>query len=134
MIQYRIPLVDALFLGCKEVVGGIENFNLLDFVSAGDGVNDIHPIGHMTENGVFAVKVGCGHVGDEELASIGPWAGIGHGKNTRAIMLEPAVDFVFKAVARSTAACAGGIAALNHELLDDAMEGVQRVLLQEIIF
>jgi hypothetical protein len=56
VIQHRIPLVDALFLGCKEVVGGIENFNLLNFVATSDGVHDIHPIGHMTENGVFAVK------------------------------------------------------------------------------
>lgn len=123
VIQHRIPLVDALFLGCKEIVSGIENFNFLDFVSACDGVHDIHPIGHITENGVFAVKVGCGHVGDEELASIGPWAGIGHGENTGAVVFEPSVDFVFKAVAGSAAAGAGGIAALDHELLDDAMEG-----------
>ena len=123
VIQHRVPLVDALFLCRKEVVSGIENFNLLNFVATGDGVHGIHPIRHMTEDGVFAVKVGCGHVGDEELASIGPWAGIGHGKNTWAIVFEPAVDFVFKAVAGSAAACAGGIAALNHELLDDAMEG-----------
>ena len=73
MIQHRIPLVDALFLSRKEVVGGIENFNLLNFVAAGDGVHDIHPIGNMTKDGVFSVKVRCGHVGDEELASIGPW-------------------------------------------------------------
>ncbi len=134
MIQHRIPLVDALFLSRKEVVSGIENFNFLNFVAASDGVHSIHPIGHMTENGVFAVKVGCGHVGDEELASIGPWAGIGHGKNTGAVVFEPSVDFVFKAVAGSAAACAGGISALDHKLLDDAMEGVRRVLLQEIIF
>ena len=123
VIQHRVPLVDALFLSRKEIVGGIENFNLIDFVAASDGVHDIHPIGHMTEDGVFAVKVGCGHVGDEELASIGPRAGIGHGENTGTIVFEPSVDFVFKAVARSAAACAGGIAALDHELLDDAMEG-----------
>ena len=123
VIQHCIPLVDALFLSRKEVVGGIENFNLLDFVAAGDGVHDIHPISDMTEDGVFAVKVRCGHVGDEELASIGPWAGIGHGKNTGAVVFEPSVDFVFKAVAGSAAASAGRIAALDHELLDDAMEG-----------
>jgi hypothetical protein len=134
VIQHRIPLVDALFLGCKEIVSGIENFNFLNFVAAGDGVHDIHPISHMTENGVFAVKVGCGHVGDEELASIGPWTSIGHGENAGTIVFEPSVDFVFKAVAGSAAASAGGIAALDHELLDDAMEGVRRVLLQEIIF
>ncbi len=52
MIQYRIPLVDSLFLNRKEVVGGIENFNLLNFVATSDGVHDIHPIGHMTEDGV----------------------------------------------------------------------------------
>ena len=123
VIQHRIPLVDALFLSRKEVVGGIENFNFLDFVAAGDGVHDIHPISDMTEDGVFAVKVRCGHVGDEELASIGPRARIGHGKNTGAAVFEPSVHFVFKAVAGSAAACAGGIAALDHELLDDAMEG-----------
>ena len=134
VIQHRIPLVDALFLSSKEVVSGIENFNLLNFVAAGDGVHDIHPIRHMTEDGVFSIKVRCGHVGDEELASIGPWTRIGHGENTGPIVFEPSVHFVFKAVAGSAAACAGGIAALDHELLDDAMEGVRRVLLQEIIF
>ena len=56
MIQHRIPIVDALFLSRKEVVGGIENFNLLDFVTAGDGVHGIHPIGDMTKDGVFAIK------------------------------------------------------------------------------
>ncbi len=56
VIQHRIPLVDALFLSRKEVVGGIENFNLLNFVAAGDGVHGIHPIGHMTENSVFSIK------------------------------------------------------------------------------
>ena len=56
MIQYRIPLVDALFLSSKEVVSGIENFNLLNFVSACDGVHGIHPIGNMTKDGVFDVK------------------------------------------------------------------------------
>ena len=75
-----------------------------------------------------------GHVGDEELASIGPWTRIGHGENTGTIVFEPSVHFVFKAVAGPAAACAGGIATLDHELLDDAMEGVRRVLLQEIIF
>ncbi len=50
VIQHRIPLVDALFLSRKEVVGGIENFNLLNFVSACDGVHRIHPIGDMTED------------------------------------------------------------------------------------
>ena len=89
VIQHRIPLVDALFLSRKEVVSGIENFNFLNFVAAGDGVHDIHPIGDMTEDGVFAVKVRCGHVGDEELASIGPWARIGHGKIPGRSCLSP---------------------------------------------
>jgi len=52
VIQHCIPLVDALFFSCKEVVGGIENFNLLNFVAAGDGVHGIHPFGDMTEDGV----------------------------------------------------------------------------------
>ena len=56
VIQHCIPLVDALFLSRKEIVGGIENFNLLNFVAAGDGVHDIHPFGDMTEDGVFSIK------------------------------------------------------------------------------
>ena len=123
MIQDRIPLIDALFLSRKEFIGGIEDFDFLDFVTSGDGVHGVHPLGHMTENGVFAIKVRCGHVGDEELASICPWTGIGHGEDTGTVVFESAVDFIFKAVAGSTTACAGGIAALDHELLDDAMEG-----------
>ena len=101
MNQHRIPLVDALFLSCKEVVGGIEDFHFLDFVAAADGVDDVLTFGDFTEDGVFAVEVWCGEVGDEELAAVGAGAGVGHGEDAGLVVFEGGDECVAKFVARA---------------------------------
>ena len=91
-------------------------------------VGALHAIGHLAERGVLAVQMGCSGNHDEELASGGVGvAGPGHGQHA------PLVDqVVFKAVggklaldavARTSGTGALGIAALDHEAGNAAVEG-----------
>ena len=41
------------------------------------------------EDNVLAIKVGCGHSGDEELAAVGVGAGIGHAEQPGTGVLVP---------------------------------------------
>ena len=78
VIQHRIPLVDALLLRSEEVVGGIEDFDFLDFVALLDRVDDILALRDAAEDGVFAIEPSGRHMSDEKLAAIGAGAGVGH--------------------------------------------------------
>ena len=72
---------------------------------------------------MFAVQPGGWDVGDEELASVGVWAGIRHGKDAGLGVFEGLVDLVWETVTGAAASGAGGIAALDHEVFDDSVEG-----------
>src|SRR5260370_21006140 len=77
----------------------------------------------FTEDGVLAGEPAGVGDGDEELAAVGVGAGVGHGE--LAGLLEAvfgALGFVGELVARAAHAGAFGIATLDHELWDDAME------------
>ena len=62
---------------------------------------------------------GTGH--DEELAAVGVGAGVGHRDRTDLVATRGR-QFVLEAVAGATTAGAGGVAALAHEAVDDAVE------------
>jgi len=62
-----------------------------------------------------------GH-GDKELAAVGVGPGIGHGKHARLGVLELRVKLVGEFVARTAAAGALRIAALDHEVGNHAMK------------
>ena len=62
-------------------------------------------------------------MGDEELASVGPRTRVGHGEETGAVVLQSGSELVGELVARTAHAGAGGIASLDHEIRDDAVEG-----------
>ncbi|MDT4862305.1 hypothetical protein FQZ97_969490 [compost metagenome] len=82
---------------------------------------------------MLALQPVGGDGGDEELRAVGALAhldaGVGHGQLVRLVEGQLGVDFVVELVARSAHAAAQGIAGLDHEILDDAVEdgaGVQR--------
>ena len=79
-------------------------------------------IGNLTKDGVVVVQVRGRRHGDEELGAVGAWAGIGHGQQEWAVKLQLRVELVLELVARATAAGAGRVAALDHEVIDDAVE------------
>ena len=68
------------------------------------------------------VEPGRGGQGDEELAAAGIGTGIGHGQDTLAVMYQTRAEFIFDPVPRAAPAGAGGIAALDHEAVDDTVK------------
>src|SRR5690606_10378623 len=62
-------------------------------------------------------------VGDEELAAIGARAGVGHGKNAGAIVLQGGIKLILELVSGATVADAKWTSALDHEVGNDAMKG-----------
>jgi len=86
-------------------------------------VDHILTLGDLPEDGVLPIQVGRRHMGNEELASIGPWSGIGHRKGPDLVLVGVAFELVREAVPRSSPAAAFWISALNHEVGDDPMKG-----------
>ena len=62
-------------------------------------------------------------MGDEKLGTVGAGARVRHGKHAGAVMPEVRGKLVFKTVAGASHARAGGIAALDHEIRNHAVEG-----------
>ncbi len=93
-------------------------------LDAGDG-HDNKDAGWvaLTKDGVVLVKRGGRLFGDEELTTVGVGAGVGHGEAARDIEVEVGVELIGEGVAGIAHAGAGGVAALNHEFGNDAVEG-----------
>ena len=122
LVENGVTFFEALGLGGEEVVSGIEDFDRFDGVALGDGVDDVLAFGHRAEDGVLSVKPRGGDVGDKELAAVGPGSGVGHGEDAGFVVLEFRRALVLEAIARAAAAGAGRVAALDHEVRDDAVE------------
>lgn len=124
-------------LGVEEWGGVVEDFDGEDFVAgavvfdapftgvefADDGVDDIHAVGDFTKNRVAVIEVWGGSHGDEELGSVGVCARIGHRDDAGFVVFEFGMEFVLELVTRSAATGFSGVAALDHEVIDDAVEG-----------
>ena len=69
------------------------------------------------------VSQGVGGDGDKELAAVGSGAAVGHGQLAGLVeLVRRALGLVAEAVAGPAHAGAGGVAALDHEVGNDAME------------
>ena len=95
------------------------------FLDAFEFFHDVHAFSDFAEDGVVHVEPwgGCG--GDEELAAVGAGAGVGHGEKSWLIKFDIAGAFVFEVFAPDGFAAAPGsgrVAALDHELLNDAVK------------
>ncbi len=62
-------------------------------------------------------------MGDKELATVGSGPCVRHGKDAGFVVFELWFALVFEAVAGAAAARARGVAPLDHEICDDAVEG-----------
>ena len=81
-----------------------------------------------------AIQVWSGRQRDEKLTAVRVGSGVRHRKNSFRVVFQFWVKFIRKFVARSASSRAGGVAALNHESIDDAMENhaVVKFLLREL--
>lgn len=115
-------MFEVVFLGFEEGGGVAVDGDGGDFVALFDGVYDVLSFGDFAKDGVLAVEVGGGVVGDEELGAVGVRAGVCHGEDACFSVAELADEFIGKFVAWAASAGAGGVAALDHEVRDDAVE------------
>ena len=91
---------------------------------AGNGLDDVDAgLVALAEEGVVLVEGVDGLLGDEELAAVGVGSGVGHGQLAGPVEVQVGIELVVEAVAGIAHAGAGGVAALDHELGNDAMEG-----------
>ena len=92
----------------------------------GDGVHNFLGlwVSDLTENGVMVGQVtSCVRIhSDEELRTVGAGASIGHGQQVRTVKAQLGVELVGELVAGATATGAGGVAALDHEAINDTVE------------
>src|SRR5262249_10442793 len=89
----------------------------------GNLVGDVLAFHHFAEDGVIAGEPWrCRH-GDEELAPVRSWPGIGHGQFACLVeLVRRPLGLVAEFVSWAAHAGATGIAALDHEIRDHAME------------
>ena len=86
----------------------------------------VHALENAAEHDVFAIEPTRNHGGDEELTAVGIGARVGHGKQARDRVLDPEVLIGERLAVDGIAAGAvafSEVAALQHELLNDSMEG-----------
>ena len=89
----------------------------------GDLFGDVVAFDDFTEDGVLSGEPGGVRGGDEELAAVGVGAGVGHGELAGVFeVVGGALGLVRELVAGAAHAGAFGVAALDHEVGDDAME------------
>src|SRR6185312_8402648 len=76
----------------------------------------------LSEDGVVSIEPRRGHFSDEELRAVGARTGVGHGQATGLIKFQIGRKFILEAVAGPAFAGTLGIAPLDHEIRDHAME------------
>jgi len=113
---------------------------VLDGAAAGayclEGLDDLEGliISDLTENDVAAIEPRGLDSGNEELRAVGVRAGVGHGQESRAgvLDLEVLIGKLLAVDGLATGAVATGeVTTLEHELGDDAVEG--RALITEAV-
>src|SRR5690625_1738756 len=79
-------------------------------------------VGDLTEDGVVVVEVWGWCHGDEELGTIGARTSVCHSQQVWTVEGELWVELILELVARATTAGAGWVAALDHEVINNAVE------------
>mmetsp|Transcript_23682 Transcript_23682/g.40764 ORF Transcript_23682/g.40764 Transcript_23682/m.40764 type:complete len:459 (-) Transcript_23682:586-1962(-) len=90
-----------------------------------DGLHHVHALVDTPKHRVLVIEPGAGDSRDEELGAVCVWARIGHADREGAVVPQRTVEFVFEVVAPDRcAACpiTEGVASLEHEALDDAVQ------------
>lgn len=94
-----------------------------DEVALGDSIHNVHTRGYLSEHRMASVQVRLWGVRDEELASVGVRARVGHRNHATVVLEGVLVELILELVARSATARARGVSALDHKVFDHAVKG-----------
>jgi len=82
----------------------------------------IQAFDHLPEHGMFVIQVRRGNVGNEELRAVRAGSRVCHREYARLVVPQGRMEFVPEFVAGAAGASAGRVAALCHEIGDDAVK------------
>ena len=97
--------------------------DVLDGVVFADGIDDVLSFGGFAKDGVLAVEMRSGAVGDEELRTVRVRACICHGEDAGLVVATVGLALTLELVAWATRSSAVRAAALDHEVGDHAVKG-----------
>src|SRR5271165_665471 len=112
--------VDQQYLVCHSL--RFLDGHALDLVALLYRIHDVLSTANLAEDRMLAVQPVGRDMGDEELAAVRVRTGIGHRQRTHLMKIWVAFGFIRKSIPRAAASTPHGIAALNHEVCDHAME------------
>src|SRR5512140_190457 len=87
-----------------------------------NGHKHIFTFHQLSKHSVAIIEMGGRSMRDKELRTVGPGPGIRHGENAALVVSQAGMEFIRKFITRTAAAGACGIAALYHEVTNDAVE------------
>lgn len=127
--RYLVALLVHLMLNRKLSRSGNGNrFNGLVTSRGLDvfhSINNVHTLKNMTKDNVSVIEPSCLDSANEELASVGVTASVGHGENTGTGVLQLEVLVrelaTVNGLAASTIAL-GKVTTLDHKVLDNSVE------------
>ena len=91
-----------------------------------NGADDLHSLNDLAKDDVLAIEPRGGDGGDEELRAVGVGTSVGHREEAGASVLELEVLILELGAVDGLATSAvalGEVTTLEHEVLDDAVEG-----------
>jgi hypothetical protein len=138
----KFPFIASYILSSLQLTavddGG--TLGVLDGTAAGasslKSLNNFHGllVGDLTEDNVASVEPRGDDGGDEELRAVGVGAGVGHGEQTRFVVLQVEVlisELLTVDGLATSAVTTGEVTTLEHEVRDDSVEG--RALVTEAL-
>merc|ERR1711997_347833 len=98
-----------------------------------DGFDNVHTVEHLSKHDMLPIQPLGLDSGDEELRAVGVLASIGHRQPAGALVLQSEVlvlELVPVDRLSASSVSSGEVSALEHEVLDDSMEGAALVSLR----
>ena len=126
-MKYSLSLSPIIFLELAAISDDAGLERSVRGVGAGglDGLNDVHALDDLAKDDVLAIEPAGDDGGDEELGAVGVGTAVGHGEEAGLGVAELVVlicELVAVDGLAASAVAAGEVTALDHEVLDDAVE------------
>ena len=115
-------MLDVVFLIREELGEIIVDGDRANLITLRDLIDEVLAVGDLTKYRVFSIKMRSGAVSDKKLRTVGARACVGHRKYAGRAVAQFWIKLVSELVARTATSCACGVASLDHEISNHAVE------------